>query len=159
MSLLSTTSDQRHPALAHDAASGETLLAWDDDRDAVLGRELYVQRLSASLAPIGTETALLTAADGTGDQDHPRVVFNAIAREYVLTWIDWSTPRRREVFAARRTSSGAAIGGKFAVAGGMGERAGAAIAHAGDPATNHSLLLWSENGKLFRRVLDSGYPQ
>lgn len=158
---LSLASDQRSPAFAHDAASGDTLLVWDDDRAIELaperGRDLYMQRFNPSFSPDGSETPLLSVTEAVGDQLQPRVTFNAIAREYVLSWRDFSMPGGGDIFAGRRTSAGVAIGGKFAVTSGTAERMAPVLAHAGDAATNSTLLLWPQNGRIFHRVLDSRY--
>jgi hypothetical protein len=151
---LPTDSDQRHPSFAHDAATGQTLLVWDDNRDFIeLGREVYGQLLASDLTPLGAERPMLETADATGQQQHPRVVFNANAEEYVLTWVD----EAGAVFAGRRTSAGDGIGPKFEVASGDDSRDWVAVAHAGDPDTNSSLLIWRENFHLHKRVLDSRY--
>jgi hypothetical protein len=77
---------QRHPSLASGSASGEYLVAWQDNRDGATDMNIYGRRVSGTGALLGTADIPISTA--VGNQWRPHVSYDSATDRYNLFWID-----------------------------------------------------------------------
>ncbi len=174
------------PSIAHNPTSNEFLVAWDGEDDAgalvVNEDEIYVQRLDAAGAQVGTDDQRISQMGPDGDDDFsasaPRVAAGVSADEYLVTWDgEDDAPGlgdgQTEVHAQRLGPDGAEIGGDDVRVSAMGldgdvasDGFASAVAYGSVP--NEYLVAWHGdstiaplvNGKLevYARRFGAGAP-
>ena len=149
------------PAIAYDPIANEYLVAWtgDDDTGTLVDDEfdIYVQRLDATGAPIGTNDLRISSMGPDGDPAYdalaPGVAYNSRDDEYLVVWSgDDDTgalvEAEFEIYAQRITAAGAQTGvndRRVSAMGGIGDPAFDALTPmvAFDRRRNRHLVVWS----------------
>ena len=112
-----------NPVVAHNSRTNQYLVAWEGDDDTgplVEGEdEIYVQRLAASGAQVGTNDRRVSDAGPDGDRDFeanvPSLAYNPATDEYLAAWeADDDTgalvESEFEIYVQRLAASGAQVG-------------------------------------------------
>ena len=112
-----------NPVVAHNSRTNQYLVAWEGDDDTgplVEGEdEIYVQRLAASGAQVGTNDRRVSDAGPDGDRDFeanvPSLAYNPATDEYLAAWeADDDTgalvEEEFEIYVQRLAASGAQVG-------------------------------------------------
>ena len=160
------------PSLAYSPASNEYLVAWeaDDDTGPLVESEdeIYVQRLAASGAQVGTNDRRISQmgpdGDNAFDARDPHVVVGTRANEYLVAWSAEDDAgalvnEEDEVYAQRLGADGAEIGGddvRVSVMGVDGDDRsdGFADAAAYGSQGNEYLIAWHGDTTVAPRVND-----
>ena len=148
------------PAVAYNPISDQYLVAWEGDDDAgplVEGEdEIFVQRLSATGAPVGANDRRVSDMGPNGDPaysaDNPVVAHNSRTNQYLVAWEgdDDTGPLvegEDEIYVQRLAASGAQVGAndrRVSDAGPDGDRDFEANVPslAYNPATDEYLAAW-----------------
>jgi hypothetical protein len=131
---------QDSPAIAHNNASNEYLIIWDDG-----GGGIYGQRVSSSGALLGSGIPITTASS-----TDPAIAYNGAANEYLVIW------RGSGIYGQRLSGTGTLLGSEIAFSSGNDLRP--AVAH--NDAGSEYLVIWEVYGSPAtingQRVSDSG---
>jgi len=100
----SDTGSEGGPAIAVNTVTGEYLVAWYASRGDQWN--ICTQRLAANASLAGS----LVWLTGPGTQGDPRVVYNPLVNEYLVSWYDGSTAT---VLGRRVTAAGQPAGGEL----------------------------------------------
>jgi len=108
-----TTSDQRFPSVASDAA-GNFVVAWHSLSQDGDGEGIFAQRYANTGAPLGGEFRVNSYT--TSVQSNPAAASDS-AGNFVVAWQSYTQddPDQAGVFAQRFLGTGAALGGEFRV--------------------------------------------
>jgi hypothetical protein len=142
------------PSVAYNTSAGEYMAAWYglDNAPGIdpLEREVYVQRLSETGAPIGPRIRV-SEQGPAGDYNFfaldPKVVYNPVSNEYLVVWWgDTSVRTEYEIWGQRLSASGADVGGIFRISN-MGpdddtNYTGSHPAVAVNPSNGEYLVVW-----------------
>lgn len=125
----------QNPKVAHHRTRNEYLVVWQDLRNG--GRvDVYGQRLTAAVVPLGVNFPVSTAA---GNKDGCDVASSDTANDYLVVWGDARTGGN-DVWGQRLSATGGFVGGDFPIATlAVGETAPVVI---WDPATHEYLVAY-----------------
>lgn len=112
------TYDSFNPHIAHNSTDNEYLVVFRGSATSSSDREIFLQRLSATGAEVGTDTQITDLGGTTTgfDADNPTVAYNSADNEYLVVFIGsddasggW-VAGEREVVGQRVSSTGAELG-------------------------------------------------
>ena len=130
------SSDQQLPAVAHNSATDEYLVVWQDTRPRT-SHSLYVQRVAGSGELLASEVVISTAAAADSS---PSVVWNATEDEYLVFWTDAASGL--DILGQRVASDGQLIGDRLVIMIADGDQIGPIAAW--NATANEYLVLWSD---------------
>lgn len=126
------------PEIAHDPVTDEYLVVWQEITSPSTGYEIYAQRLSGvgELRGAAFHVSRDTQAVNEG---MPIVVFNSVAREFLVAWHAFTSARWR-IWGQRVSESGQLLGGNFTISDSAKDAQGPRVAY--NPARNEHVLVW-----------------
>ena len=130
------SSDQQLPAVAHNSATDEYLVVWQDTRPAA-SHNVYAQRVAGSGELLASAVVISAAAYADSP---PSVVWNATEDEYLVIWTDTSSGL--DILGQRVGSDGQLIGDRLVTIAADGDQIGPIAAW--NAITNEYLVVWSD---------------
>lgn len=154
--ICSAPNDQWTPAVTVNEQSGELLVVWQDERNALQTYNIYGQRLSSSGALLGANFPV--ASTQSNRQASPRLAFGDDV--YLVMWEDMrlSGQETNDVYGRWFDTIGSAIGGDFSVSLNPGNQGRPVPAF--NPVSSQFLVVWGDdrsgNWDIYGLLLDSG---
>jgi hypothetical protein len=138
--------NEHSPVIAWNGWAGEYLVVWADARnDLTRSTDIYAQRVSAAGALPGSNLRVVGPWAISEDRS-PAVVWNGIARQYLVVWEDGRNQPTRDIdiFGQRLSTTGARVGPDFQVCGPGATADDTHPALAWDDTANRYLLVWED---------------
>jgi len=156
------TGDEEYPAVAWDAADGEYLVVWKDDRNGLTwGYDIYGRRVAADGARIGSDFRI-SGTGATMNEDYPAVAWDADDDEYLVVWADYRSSSA-EVYGRRVAGAGSPVGSDFRVSGAAAAAGGSPSGVVWNGTDDEYLVVWVDGRNSSpdiygRRVAGAGTP-
>jgi hypothetical protein len=126
------------PEVAHDPNLDEYLVVWQEVTSPATGYEIYAQRLSGLGALRGAAFHVSRDTHAV-NEGMPVVVFNPVAREYLVAWHAFTSGLWR-VWGQRVSEAGALLGNNFTISASSQDAQAPRVVH--NPARNEYVAVW-----------------
>jgi hypothetical protein len=108
------------------------------------------------LAPLAGTNFRISGAPTTASDETPAVVWNPIAREYLVVWEDWRdlSSRGSDIYGQRVSAGGSLLGPNFRISGGAADGSDRDPAVVWNQTANEYLVVWDDGRDLYVRGSD-----
>ena len=138
--LASAASLYGEPAIAYNRDADEHLAVWQEVTSLATGFEIYARRMSGAAGLLGS--AILVSRDtATVNEGRPRVVYNAVSREYLVVWHAFTNGVWR-IWGQRVSAAAALLGGNVVLSDGLGTAQNPRVAH--NLQANEYVVIWQD---------------
>ncbi len=128
--------DQLRPRTAYNVTANGYLAVWEHAYSAT-DYDIYARRVDAGGAPLGSEIGIVTSSV---HQNHPDVVANPAANEYLIVWEHEYSATDHDIHAWRMTTTGTLIGSELTIAANAAFESYPVVAY--NPVSNEYLVVY-----------------